>query len=77
METEPHTRPHGKPRGRIRFDPKSRLARCDRKIAGYLRQIDRIRECIDDVAEERMRLLLSLRTTRAAPGGFTPEAPHG
>lgn len=46
---------------RKRFDPKQRLARCNRQIAGFLRKIDLMRAKIDNQAEERMRLLLSMR----------------
>lgn len=39
--------PRKPPKKRPRYSPAQRIARCDRKIKGYLRQIDRMREEID------------------------------
>lgn len=61
---------------RQRFSPKMRVARCDRKIAGYLRQIDRMRDNIDAAAEERLLMLLSMRQSTNA-GESIHEEPHG
>lgn len=39
--------PRKPPKKRPRYSPEQRVSRCDRKIKGYLRQIDRMREEID------------------------------
>lgn len=46
MDTEPRP-PHFK---RARISPAQRMARSKRKIAGYLRQIDKLRDQIDKQA---------------------------
>lgn len=53
-------KPHWK---RPTYSPKQRIARCKRKIAGYLRQIDRMRDGIDEQ-------VLLMKTLEAQVEGF-------
>ena len=59
------------------YSPTQRVARCNRKIATYLRKIDRLRDLIDEQATLRAELMDHIKNFENATGTKPPRYQQG